>query len=180
MDLLDLKTILVIFAGWWWRTCSTLSLAAYSGRVTTPLTSPDACVVSQTSTWPPSAACWIMTSPTPSTPAAPLCSTNPRSGWTSSVQAAWRYLIWRRCLTYVEKWALPQSAGRILHFRCGAHLRLTEDFRQEGLHLSKYAQLQYAHKSNFSFSSPPWHTTRNSTFYSEVIHFNMLPLVILS
>lgn len=78
--------------GWWRRTCSTLSLAASSERVTTPPTSPDACVASQTSTWRHWAVFWIMTSRTLSTPAAPLCSMKLLCGWTSCAQAAWKPL----------------------------------------------------------------------------------------
>lgn len=95
--------------GWWQRTCSTPSLAASSERVTTPPTSPDACAASQTSTWRLWAVFWITTSPTPSTPAAPPCSTKPLCGWISCARAAWKHPTWRRCLTYDERCNLQKK-----------------------------------------------------------------------
>lgn len=89
-------------AGWWWRTSSTLSLAASSEHVTTQRISLDDCVVSLISTWLPSAVFWIMTPPSHSTRAALLCNMRRLCGWISFAQAAWRPLIWMRCLGYDE------------------------------------------------------------------------------
>lgn len=102
-------TLTLYFAGWWQRTCSTLSSAASSEHVTTPPTSPDVSVVSPISTWPPSAVFWIMIYHTLSTPDALLCSTRLLCGWTSFAQAAWRHLFWRRCLTFDENCLLPSD-----------------------------------------------------------------------
>lgn len=87
-------------AGWWWRTSSTLILAASSELVTTQRISPDDCAVSQMSTWLPSAVFWITTLTSHSTHAALLCSTRRLCGWISFAQAAWRPLIWIKCLRY--------------------------------------------------------------------------------